>query len=218
MSLSNQERVIRYIKNTVIDGYMLSDLRQMVDLPVKPNQSGNCNFPIVLYIFSCMEFLGTLISEIPILDRRGATRDRVWAYIELTFGNNIQAFDQHRTSFIQIFRHGLTHEFFAKNAGISRQHTNLFGTSPGGKLVLDADRFYEVFRDSCNRLKSLMDTSEEIAERISERYLELQQRNRDQWPSTSPTFTRTSGATGARQFTPDSSITTPSFPPDDDDS
>lgn len=216
MLSQNQKEVIQYIKNKVIDGYMLSDLKRIVDLPVIPNQAGNCNFPIVLYIFSCMEFLGTLVSETPIPDGPGATRDRVWAYIELNFGPHLQVFQQHRNTFVQIFRHGLTHEFFAKNAGVSRQHADLFGTSPGGKLVLDADRFYDVFGQSCERLKSLVDTSEEVARRVSERYLELQQRNREQWPSGSPVFTRTSGATGARQFTPDPSTTTPSFPSDDE--
>ncbi len=216
MLSQNQKKVIEYIKNKVIDGYMLTDLKRIVDLPVVPNHVGNCNFPIVIYIFSCMEFLGILVSEVPIPDRIGATQDRVWAYMELTFGKNFQAFQQHRDTFIQIFRHGLIHEYFAKNAGVSRKHPELFGTSPGGKIVLDADKFYEAFRDSCDRLKSLVNTSEELAQRISERYLELQQRNRERWPSRSPTFTRTSGASESRQFTPNSSTTTPSYPPDDE--
>lgn len=216
MLSSIQNQTIQYITDKVIDGYMLGDLKRMVDLPVMPNQVGNCNFTIVLYIFSCLEFLGTLVSEMPIPDRPGATRDRVWSYMELTFGSHFQAFQQHEDDFVQIFRHGLTHEFFAKNAGISRQKTELFGISPGGKLVLDADRFFDVFRDSCGVLKSLIGGSEDLAVRISERYLELQQRNRERWPSSSPVHTYTSGATLPRQFTPDPSITTPSFPPDDE--
>lgn len=216
MLSEDQKKVIEYIKNKVIDGYMLTDLKRIVDLPVVPNQVGNCNFPIVIYIFSCMEFLGMLVSEVPIPDRSGATQDRIWTYMESTFGENFQTFQQHRHTFIQIFRHGLIHEFFAKNAGVSRKQPELFGTSPGGKIVLDADKFYEIFCDSCDRLKSLLDTSEELARRISDRYLELQQRNRERWPSSSPTLTHTSGASGARQFTPDPSITTPSYPPDDE--
>lgn len=212
-----QEKVIRYLKEKVIKGYMLGDLKRIADLPVIPDQFGNCNFPIVLYIFSCMEFLGTLVSEQPIPDGWGATQARVWAYIELTFGEHSQAFQQHRNTFVQIFRHGLTHEFFAKNAGISRGQADIFGASPGGKLTLDADRFYEVFRDSCEVLKSLIENSEQLAERISNRYLELQQSNREQWPSSTSTTTSTSGATGARQFIPDASITSPSLPPEDDD-
>lgn len=216
MLLENQKKVVQYIKNKVIDGYMLTDLKRIVDLPVVPNQVGNCNFPIVIYIFSCMEFLGVLVSDVPIPDRNKATQDRIWAYMELTFGDSFQEFQQHRDTFIQIFRQGLIHEFFAKNAGVSRKQTELFGTSLGGKIILDADRFYKAFRDSCDRFKSLVDTSEELALRISERYLQLQQHNRKRWPSKSPTLPRTSGATGARQFTPVSSMTTPSYPPDDE--
>jgi len=216
MPSHNQEQIIRYLKETVIDGYMLSDLRRMVDLPVMPNQTGNCNFPITLYIFSCIEFLGTLVAETPIPDGHGATQNRFWAYVELTFGNNLQAFQQHRNNFVQIFRHGLTHEFFAKNAGISRQHTEVFSTSEGGKLVLDADRFYDIFKDSCETLKSLLNTSAELRERVADRYLELQQRNQNRWgPTNSPTVLA-SGASISRPFTPDQALATPSFPPDED--
>ena len=216
MPLSNQEEIIRYLKEKVIDGYMLGDLKRMVDLPVVPNQTGNCNFPITLYVFSCIEFLGTLVSEEPIPDRPGATQDRFWAYVELTFGNNLQTFQQHRNNFIQIFRHGLTHEFFAKNAGISRQHAEVFGISEGGKLVLDADRFYDIFKESCETLKSLLDTSEQIKERVVDRYLELQQRNQNLWGSTVSPTARASGASISRPFTPDEALATPSLPPDED--
>lgn len=218
MPTTQQETIIRYIKETVIDGYMLGDLKRMVDLPVIPNETGNCNFPITLYIFSCIEFLGTLVAETPIPDRPGATQDRFWAYVELAFGNSLQSFQQHRNNFIQIFRHGLTHEFFAKHAGISRQHTELFSTSSGGKLVLDADRFYDVFKESCDTLKSLLDTSDQLKERVSDRYLELQQRNQNRWGSTVSPTALASGASISRPFTPtpDQALATPSLPPDDD--
>ena len=214
MPTPQQEETVRYIKESVIDGYMLGDLSRMANIPVVPNSPGNCNFPIALYIFSCIEFLGSLVSETPISDRPGATQDRFWAYIEMTFGNNLQIFQQHRNTFIQIFRHGLTHEFFAKNAGVSRQNPNLFSTSPGGKLVLDADKFFEAFQDSCTTLRSLLDTSEELRERVADRYLNMQENNQNRWPSLSPTV-MASGATLPRQF-PDQSLATPSFPPDDE--
>ncbi len=158
--------------------------------------------------------LGTLDNTFPHSQLVRATQDRFWAYVELTFGNNLQIFQQHRNTFIQIFRHGLTHEFFAKNAGISRQNPNIFSTSAGGKLVLDADKFFKVFEDSCITLKSLLDASDELKERVAGRYLDLQENNQNRWPSTSPT-TMASGATLPRQF-PDQSLATPSFPPDDE--
>lgn len=216
---SNQNSIVRYLKTTVIDGYMLGDLERMIAIPVVPDQIGNCNFPIVLYIFSCMEFLGMLVAETPIPDRTGATRDRVWAYMELTFENYLQEFEQYRHIFIQIFRNGLAHEFFAKNAGISRQGYTLFGTSRGGKIVLDADRFYRVFRDSCNNLKSQLDASEELSKRISTRYSELQQHNQTQWPagSSTPPVAMASMATLPREYSPDQAIATPSLPQEDED-
>ncbi|MBU2460221.1 hypothetical protein KKG44_03845, partial [Patescibacteria group bacterium] len=144
------------------------------------------------------------------------------AYIELTFENRIQEFQQHRATFIDIFRHGLMHEFFAKNAGISRHHTELFGISQEGKLVLDADQFHQIFRDSCNRLKSLMDSSEELTQRIADRYLALQRYNFNEFPSgvlsQSTTYTRASGATGPSGPISFTTTATPSFPPDEADS
>ena len=217
MLTNQQERTADYIKDKVI-GYMLDDLSNMVSIPVVPNGSGNCNFPITLYIFSCIEFLGSLVSEDSIPDRPGATIDRFWAYVELTFGNNLQEFQQRRDSFIQMFRHGLTHEFFAKNSGISRHSTDLFSTSSGGKLVLDSDKFFEVFKDSCNTLKSLLDSSNNLRERVADRYLNMQIQNQNRWPS-SPTvspMTMSSGATLPRQLE-DQSLFTPSFPPEDGD-
>lgn len=215
MPTSHQEEIIRYLKEKVVDGYMLEDLKRMVDLPVIPNQTGNCNFPITLYIFSCIEFLGTLVAETPIPDGHGATQARFWAYVEMTFGDNLQIFQQHRSTFIQIFRHGLTHEFFAKNAGISRQHTEVFSTSEGGKLVLDADRFYDTFKESCVTLKALFDTSDKLKERVADRYLDLQRRNQNRWGSTNSPTARASGASISRPFTPDQSLATPSLPPDE---
>lgn len=210
-----QQKTVQYITDKVTDGYMLGDLKRITNLPVIPSKPGNCNFPIVLYIFSCIEFLGGLVSETPIPDGHGATQKRVWSYMQLTFGPHFQIFQQHEDNFVQIFRHGLSHEFFAKNAGVSRHQNELFGTSAGRKLTLDADRFFEIFYESCCTLKSLVERNEELAVRISERYLELQRRNQEKWSSSSSFSTRTSGATLPRQFTPDSCMTTPSLPSDD---
>lgn len=211
-----QDEVILYLKEKVIDGYMLGDLKRMVEAPVIPNQTGNLNFPITLYIFSCIEFLGTLVSETPIPDRPGATQDRFWAYVELTFGSNLQTFQQYRSNFIQIFRHGLTHEFFAKNAGISRNNADIFSVSSGGKLVLDADRFYDIFKDSCSSLISLLETSEELKDRVSNRYIELQERNQNQRGYSVSSTTLASGASISRPFIPDQSLATPSLPAEEE--
>lgn len=216
MISQRQEEVIIYLKEKVIEGYMLGDLKRMIEVPVLPNQTGNLNFPITLYIFSCIEFLGTLVSETPIPDRPGATQDRFWAYVELAFGNNLQTFQQYRTNFIQIFRHGLTHEFFAKNAGVGRNNAEIFSISVGGKIVLDADRFYDVFKDSCDTLKSLLETSEELKERVSSRYIELQERNQNRGSLGFSPTAFASAASISRPFSPDESLATPSLPPDEE--
>ncbi len=64
--------------NEVVMGWMLGDLENMVTKiqPVE-NGAGNCNFPIVLYIFSCIEFLGFLTSEVIIPEREDYTKKRI---------------------------------------------------------------------------------------------------------------------------------------------
>lgn len=162
----------------VVGGWMLGDLDRMTsELKVAPNSRGNCNFPIALYIFACMEFLGYLVSPSEIKDgEKNYTEKRIWSYIELTFGNNIKKFQPYKNIFVKIFRHGLSHEFFAKAAGISRKTGVLF-SHQGEFLVLDADEFFRVFEQSAFKLESLVADDLVLCERINSRYNSLVKRN-----------------------------------------
>src|SRR3989344_5092763 len=140
------EKAKNFIK-TVVEGWMLGDLRRITELEVIPNAVGNCNFPIALYTLSCMDFLGYLISPKD-LDALGNTKERILGYIDQTFNNNDkEKLKPHEEYFVNVFRHGLSHEFFPKMGGVSRLQPEVIW-SDKGYIILDADKLFEMFERS----------------------------------------------------------------------
>lgn len=135
----------------VITGWMLGDLENMVTkIPPVEKGVGNCNFPIALYIFTCIEFLGFLTSDVIIPDTsKDYTKRRIWFYINSYFNDNyLFQLRPYEDNFVSIFRHGLSHEF------------------------------WQVFRSSTDNLKSaIFQNSNKIADRMISRYNDLQASN-----------------------------------------
>lgn len=189
----------------VVEAMMIGDLDNMVTkIPVVPNAGGNCNFPITLFIFSCLEFLGYLTSDKLIDGGQNYTRDRVLSYIDGFFGDNYKTqIKNNRDVFVSVFRHGLAHEFFAKAAGVSRQTGTLITThKETGYLVLDADEFYQAFKASTAALKENINKDVNgIANRIIDRYSKLLDKNLKNFKPkfiSADTFTPISGPSIAR--------------------
>ncbi len=184
----------------VIDGWMLGDLENMVTkIPPVKGRAGNCNFPIALYIFSCIEFLGFLTSNAIIADAEDCcTKKRIWSYINSYLDDNyISQLKPYENDFVNIFRHGLAHEFFAKAAGVSRGESLLvFYDAELKSLVLDADKFCEAFKSSTENLKkAISQNSDRIADKMLSRYNVLQASNIIKFlPKNIPTSTRTSSS------------------------
>ncbi len=182
----------------IIDGWMLADLENMVTkIPAVEGAVGNCNFPIALYIFACIEFLGFLTSDVIIPD--GADNDtkrRIWSYMNSYFDNGfISQLKSYEDDFVSIFRHGLAHEFFAKAAEVSRGKSLLvFYDTDLKSLVLDADKFYEAFKFSTENLKQVISQNTgKIADKMLSRYNTLQASNFIKFlPKNVPTSTHTS--------------------------
>lgn len=189
----------------VIEEMMLADLNNLTSkIKVVPNSGGNCNFPITLFIFSCIEFLGYLTSESLIDGNKDYSKKRFLSYIDSFFGENYKIqINNNREIFVSVFRHGLSHEFFAKAAGISRSSGTLVTTHPEtGVLVLDADEFYQAFRVSTELLKDkILKDEDNICERIISRYSDLLNKNLKNFKHkfvSANTFTPISGASLAK--------------------
>lgn len=171
--------------NEVVQNLMLADLDNLVTkIPVVPNAGGNCNFPITLFIFSCIEFLGYLTSQELIDDDKDYTKKRVFSYIRDFFDDKYKnQILKNESTFVDVFRHGLSHEFFAKGAGISRDKGVLVGKNQAGILVLSADGFYEAFKLSAEVLKKRISTNDRgVADNLVERYTNLLHKNNKETP------------------------------------
>ena len=169
---------LSWVKNEllskIVRGYIVGDLRRMLNIEVVPNYDGNCNFPIALYTLTSMDFLGYLIAEQEFrLD--GGTVGRINAYIEMVFDSEdrrkLKPYMEH---FVAKFRHGLAHEFFPKRAGISRGNSEIMTWSKEDECwVLDADRLAEMFLGSVANLEKLVDDVR-VGVKIFDRYKKKQ--------------------------------------------
>ena len=189
--MTKSEQAHNFIK-VVVKGYMISDLKRMMGLEPVPNAPGNCNFPIALFALSCMDFLGYLTTPQK-LDSNGDTTERIKAYIDMTFKDEDKTkLAPHMNNLVNIFRHGLSHEFFPKMSGISRKCSDVFWLSQEGYLILDADRIAEMFERSIEKLEDLI-KSETRAVIFVERYEEKQEYNQKFRVFPNPMFTSPTG-------------------------
>lgn len=170
INLTDRQKIaIEDIKKSII--YIKSDLIRLVkEIEPKDNTPGDCNFPIILFCLTSIEFLGTLCFD----DSTDEQRSK--KYIEKYFfdDNNKRLIINFETiSFIQVFRNGLSHHFYAKfGYGIQRKSEEVLFKNKENKLILGTNKFIECF------LKSLSLFEEKIADdsfqyEISNRYLKL---------------------------------------------
>ncbi|WP_420627619.1 hypothetical protein [Candidatus Leptofilum sp.] len=167
-----------FVKNTILEkvvkGYIVGDLRKMLGIEVDPNAHGNLNFPIALYTFTSLEYLGYLVSSRPLteLNGHGYTQKRILDFITHHFSAQDKAeVFKLENEFVKMFRHGLAHEFFPKmSAGISRTNSTLWSKSrERGSWVLDADIFANMFINSIPNLESKIEETDFYL-RVYERY------------------------------------------------
>lgn len=169
--MQNKAQILNYFIASVVNGWMLTDLERLTnDIPHRPGASGNCNFPIALYTFACIEFLGQLTYAGKSLPKKGYTQASIMGFIDNFFPDDFkQKLQPHRANFVNIFRNGLAHNYFAKAAGISRTKPEPFSVEDG-HLILDADRFAEAFKLAVSKLKEAIKTNDLLVERMVDRY------------------------------------------------
>lgn len=125
----------------VVFGYIRKDLEAIKrDVPKKPGEEGNINFPIALCVLAYVEYLGEFLTG---LDRNFL--HNVETYIKDCFDTP----DGYNALLLKdIFRNGLAHEYFARG-GVARD-----GIRPAlykdheGEVVLDADTLLDDFLKS----------------------------------------------------------------------
>lgn len=160
--------------NTVVLGYIRRDLERMSrEIPIVPNEAGNLNFPIALCVLSYMDWLGSMIEE-------KKTKDE-----GLHIGKYLSQFFTDPSRYCSevlkdIFRRGLSHEYFAKDAGISRD-----GKEPpmyvrdDGILILDAETFLNDFLNSLSLYKTYLSVSQNEAVFLKNLKVQIENSRRD---------------------------------------
>jgi hypothetical protein len=160
----------------IVECYMLADLEKIQGNFDPSNECGNCNFPLALQIFSCIEFIGWLISNPK--NSLTNTSDNIYFFISYLFSDKSRQQVKEISKFIKIFRHGLSHEYFAKSAGVSRGGKDLLSIDIKREiLVLDSEVLLKEFKSSIYRLRNIVAKDSAIAHQIRTRYLEIQKNN-----------------------------------------
>lgn len=176
---NNTKIKAKKIIDRICRGWILQDLKRLIQIPVIPNSDGNCNFPIALFVLSCMDFLGYLTS-LQELNSIGDTEKRIKTYIDLYFvETDKKALRPYMDDFVEVFRHGLSHEFFPKYGGISRTIPHVIWQKDD-KLVLDADELSHAFIRSIDNLSDRLDQLP-LAERVVRRYETKQNENKQRF-------------------------------------
>lgn len=133
---------------------MVADILRMRYLPKTSKYGGSCSSPLVLYIFTCMEFLGYLLVKDGLEKGAGSTKQKIWTYMAMTFGENFSKFKKHEAYFVDNFRNGLAHRLFITGGAISRGGPEVI-TQKHGQIVLDTDKFANIFVKSRIKFRRL---------------------------------------------------------------
>jgi len=183
-----------YILGKVIKGYIVGDLKKLLEIDVRPGQDGNCNFPIALYTLTTISFLGGAMNG----------NNDIFAYIKKYFDTNDRnELLPYESYFKDIFRNGLAHYYFPRKAAISRVDKSVFTKTDEGDLVLQADIFANMFLNSLDNLEKLFN-EEALCIGIYNRFIENQitTPQRERQPrgdfGSSSNLPLTAGATGVQ--------------------
>ena len=167
--VNNQKTAIDDINKSIV--YIKSDLTRLIEkIEPRDNIPGDCNFPIILFCLTSIEFLGTLCFD------DVADEQRSGKYINKYFfddNNKKLIVDFGVIDFIKVFRNGLIHGFYAKfGFGIQRKSEEILFRNKENKLILGTNKFVECFLKSLSFFEN--EFKDEIFQNeISKKYLKL---------------------------------------------
>jgi len=174
--MDDKEWINKVFFNEIVECYMLADLAKIEENYDPSKKCGNCNFPLALQVFSCMDFIGWLISDHR--NKKEDTSGNINSFIDNLFSSTRGEQIKQVEGFVNIFRHGLAHEYFAKGCGISRKKGELLWLDfDNNSINLDADVLLEKFRLCIDVLKKKISGNPNLANQIRKRYEKKQDDN-----------------------------------------
>jgi hypothetical protein len=166
-----------------LEGYMKGDVKVLMDIKANSDTGfGGLNFPLVLYVLSCMDYLGYLISVEQLSLWGKDTDKRILNYISAFFPDEaVNEINKVGDAFTDFFRNGLSHEYFPKKLhGISKDEGPLFQKGKDDDvLILNSYAFGKVFCQSVDNLINNLRIDVELSSQIFERMLKIEQNHSD---------------------------------------
>ena len=174
--MDDKEWIDKIFFGEIVQCYMLADLSKVESNYNPDEKCGNCNFPLVLQIFACIDFIGWLISDPR--NKKNDTSGNINSFIDSLFSPIKNDEIKKVERFVNIFRHGLAHEYFAKGCGVSRKKKDLLWLDlDNNSINLDADILLEEFRSSIDLLKGKVNNNPNLANHIRKGYKKIQDDN-----------------------------------------
>lgn len=154
-----------------IEGYLLSDLREMNSISVEGN--GNCGYPMLMTILSGIELLGGLVADDERWDRNKG-REYFYYYYRNYLMRQYPEYRAAEKEIYSLIRNKLAHTFLtamkfevAKNSEISPITKN------GDFIRIDVGLLFVDFSKSVANLRTSLENSPEIARKFETRLNEM---------------------------------------------
>lgn len=168
---SAQKRVLTFF-DVEIRQFVLGDLEILSHIRPHPTSHlGGCAVPQSMLIFSTLDLLGYLINRSP-----NARKTETAKNLKVVFYSELKLFPEEYKNYsdelIELFRHGVMHQFFSKASGIGKYGTlaaSIMGS--GGIPTLNIDKFTEDFTSAVSALREAIASGDynDLAEQINSR-------------------------------------------------
>lgn len=149
-----------------IDGYLLSDLREMDRISVEG--AGNCGYPMLMAILSGMELLGGLsCDEERWIDSSGKSEHYFKHFFTTYFQKQDKSYRGKWSKFYKLLRHKLAHSYMTSlRYQIVKNKLDVPLVEVEGFTILDVSIIYRQFEQAILELKDTLSDTPELSERF----------------------------------------------------
>ncbi|MCK5214747.1 MAG: hypothetical protein KAR05_05290 [Candidatus Omnitrophica bacterium] len=146
------KRVLQFFNNEIKD-YVIGDLDRLSAIrPDKKTGLRGCSIPQAMLIFAILDLFGYLVNEDPNVSKK-ATLKNYKVIFSAKLGLFPAHYEKEAKKNVELFRHGVMHQFFAKASGVAKltQDMPLIHLIDGTPY-LNVDRLTE---DTINAIRQL---------------------------------------------------------------
>jgi hypothetical protein len=193
ISMEEKEKRVKQYFDTIISGYLVHDLQNLLDEKLDTKHPGGCSAPLAMMVFSAMNILGYLTSS----KNTGKIQDAETEECIKEFCNDWMAKINHiykKSTFQEIlvnfFRHGLAHQFMSiTSSAITRDphHNKVIKIIKNEKdekgIILQVKILANDFLEAINLLKKKIESATKndlpFINQIFDRLNSIREKHRD---------------------------------------